>query len=168
MDHCDDCGFVYDDLAVSDIPRVLRSFGDRYGVRLRGGDDVVLRARPQADTWSALEYACHVRDVFEVQRERLALALTEDCPVFVPMGREERVVVLAYNQQPPEDVADALAARSAELADAFAALDDAALGRMGVYSWPAPAERTMAWLGRHTVHEGEHHLIDIDRSLATA
>ena len=24
----------------------------------------------------------------------------------------------------------------------------------------------MAWLARHTIHEGEHHLLDLDASLA--
>jgi len=34
------------------------------------------------------------------------------------------------------------------------------------YPWPAPAERDVAWVGRHTVHEGEHHLMDVRRVLA--
>jgi hypothetical protein len=32
------------------------------------------RTRPAPDTWSALEYTCHVRVVLRVQRERLQLA----------------------------------------------------------------------------------------------
>jgi hypothetical protein len=167
VDRCDECGFVYDELPVADVPRALRSFGERYGALLRSADEAELRTRPQPETWSPLEYACHVRDVFEVQRQRLARALEEDCPTFVPMGREERVTALAYNEQPPTEVADALAGRAEELADAVAALDEAQLARTGVYGWPVEAERTMAWVGRHTVHEGEHHLDDIRRGLVS-
>jgi hypothetical protein len=35
-----------------------------------------------------------------------------------------------------------------------------------VYNYPEPAERDLAWLARHTVHEGEHHLFDVDRLLS--
>jgi hypothetical protein len=35
-----------------------------------------------------------------------------------------------------------------------------------VYNYPAPTERDVAWLGRHTVHEGEHHLGDVRSVLA--
>jgi hypothetical protein len=33
--------------------------------------------RPSDDRWSALEYACHVRDVFRLYDERLEMMLTE-------------------------------------------------------------------------------------------
>ena len=38
--------------------------------------------------------------------------------------------------------------------------------RRCVYNYPEPTEVTLLWLGQHTVHEGEHHLQDIDASLA--
>ena len=34
--------------------------------------------RPDENTWSVLEYACHVRDVFTLFDHRLGLMLTED------------------------------------------------------------------------------------------
>ena len=34
-----------------------------------------------------------------------------------------------------------------------------------IYSSPEPIERDLAWLAQHTVHEGEHHLFDVDRIL---
>jgi S-DNA-T family DNA segregation ATPase FtsK/SpoIIIE len=36
-------------------------------------------------------------------------------------------------------------------------------GRTGIYHWPAVESRTLLWLGRHTVHEVEHHLLDLTR-----
>ena len=41
------------------------------------------------------------------------------------------------------------------------ALDDAGWARTGVYHWPTTEVRTVEWIGRHTVHEGTHHLRDI-------
>ena len=35
-----------------------------------------------------------------------------------------------------------------------------------LYNYPEPQEHDLAWLGRHTVHECEHHLVDIDRGMA--
>jgi hypothetical protein len=32
----------------------------------------------------------------------------------------------------------------------------------------AAAEQNLAWLGRHTVHEGDHHLMDVANVLARA
>ena len=46
-----------------------------------------------------LEYVCHVRDVFLVQRERLVLAQVEDVPSFVLMYRDQRVELCGYNVQ---------------------------------------------------------------------
>jgi S-DNA-T family DNA segregation ATPase FtsK/SpoIIIE len=161
MDHCDECGFVYSSLSAADIPGRLRSLGPEYQARLQA-DPEVLRRRPSPDVWSALEYCCHVRDVLVIQRERLALALRQDVPTFTPMGREERVVNDRYNEQDPAVVAAELMAAAGVLALDFAALDDAGWRRVGVYNWPEPAERSMLWLGQHTVHEGEHHLGDVD------
>jgi hypothetical protein len=40
--------------------------------------------------------------------------------------------------------------------------------RTAIYNYPAPTERTMVWLGRHTIHEGRHHLRDVDAALVRA
>jgi DinB superfamily len=169
MDACSECGFVYDEVPVDEIPARLTSLGPDYRDRLVSGDPPVarggLRNRPDLDVWTPLEYACHLRDLLEVQRARLALALTEECPTFAPMGREELVVIRRYDEQDPVVVADQIDGRTEALALAFGALDAAQWRRTAIYNWPAPAERSMAWMARHTVHEGEHHLGDIDRLL---
>ena len=68
-------------------------------------DDAALRHRPSADVWSALEYACHVRDVLLVMRERVLQVLREPSPpAFTPMGRDERVRDDRYAEQSPNDV----------------------------------------------------------------
>jgi hypothetical protein len=173
VDHCDECGFDYEALAVADISDALRGFGRRYRpplTRFLAGEDgdALIRRHPQPDVWSALEYTCHVRDVFAVQRGRMQRALVEDD--FVPelMRRDERVVEMAYNEQDSAAVLAELDANGAALADDLAAFGDAQWDRTMTYPWPEPAVRDLRWVGRHTVHEGHHHLLDIGRVLRSA
>jgi hypothetical protein len=106
-----------------------------------------------------------VRDVFEAQRERIGLALVEHEPAFAPMRREERVVEDRYNEQDPAQVADELGLAASALAHMLESLDEEGWQRTGIYNWPTTQVRTVEWIGRHTVHEGRHHLWDIDRLL---
>jgi hypothetical protein len=158
MDHCDECGFVY---AEAD-PGSIGEAGTRYTAALGAVADV--RRRPGPGVWSPLEYACHVRDVLAVQRERVALTLVADEPVYAPMGREERAVAEAYNRQDPAVVLRDLDGNARALAADLAALTPAQWARTGVYNWPSPGPRTLRWLARHTVHEVEHHLGDVTRA----
>jgi hypothetical protein len=161
MERCEECGFVYDELPEHQIGRALRMLPSQYGTVL-GIDVERLRAHPRDGVWSALEYACHVRDVFRVQRERVERALTEDEPTLEPMGREELVVSGRYNEQDPIDVEQQLTQNARALADLFDRLDADQLARTAIYNYPTTAPRTVAWIGRHSVHEGRHHLRDME------
>jgi hypothetical protein len=165
VERCDQCWFVYDDLAIVDVAVTLRSVGPRYEERKASASDVEVRTRPRADVWSVLEYACHVRDVLRVQSDRVALALAEEQPDFTPMGREERVVNDRYNEQDPAIVAAQITEAANTLASAVEALTPSQWERTGIHHWPTTTERTIVWLARHTVHECEHHLRDIDAVL---
>jgi hypothetical protein len=159
---------VYEDLARADIAPSLRALATRYDEVLNGHDPQALRAHPLPDVWSALEYACHMRDVYRVQRERVLLALDETEPVFAPMRRDERVVEERYKDEPPQEVSREINEAAAALGIALESLDDGAWSRTGIYNYPQRRVRTVEWIGRHTVHEGEHHLWDIDRVVALA
>ena len=170
---CAECGFSYDALSVPDALEALRGFGKRYRIPLTRGlkdEDLgaVLRAHPIDGTWSALEYACHARDVFEVQRERLGQALVVDMYVPPPMRRDERVAEMRYNEQDPAVVADDLAAHATSLASFVENLSQDELTRKMRYGYPELAERQLSWVVVHTVHEGEHHLLDVGRVLRAA
>jgi DinB superfamily len=168
VDRCDACGFVYDSVARHDIPDALRALAGRFSAVLTETDDDALRSHPIAEAWSPLEYACHVRDVFRVQRERTLLALAEDRPDFASMRREERVVEERYNDEPAEKVAREIAEAAEAFAHTLQSLDSDGWQRTGVYNWPTTRVRSVEWIGRHTIHEGEHHLQDIDRLVAIA
>ncbi|MFL6242053.1 MAG: DinB family protein [Acidimicrobiia bacterium] len=165
MERCEECGFDYDAIARDNVPGVLQALGVRYRDLLSDIDDAVLRAHPLPDTWSALEYSCHMRDVFRVQRERVQLALSEEEPVFAPMRREERVIEERYNEQQPAKVGREITEAAESLAAALEALDGDAWTRTGIYNYPVTRVRTVEWIGRHTIHEGEHHLLDIERQV---
>jgi hypothetical protein len=146
----------------------LREYPHRYAVEL-ARDGVALRRRPSADVWSALEYACHVRDVLLVMRERVLRVFREPSPpAFSPMGRDERVRDDRYAEQSPDDVARQLTDAAGMLAFVFEGLDEAQWAKRCVYGYPAPAERTLSWVAQQTVHELDHHLGDLRNSLASA
>jgi hypothetical protein len=170
---CEECGFDYDGVADAAVGDTLRDFARRYRVPMTRGlkgealDDL-LRAHPLDGVWSALEYACHVRDVFAVQRERVAQTLVEDLPSYTPMGREQRVVDDRYNEQDPLVVAGELAANAEAAASTFEELTEEQWQLRGLYGYPEPTERDLRWLARHTIHEGHHHLLDVGRTLRSA
>jgi S-DNA-T family DNA segregation ATPase FtsK/SpoIIIE len=172
MEHCEQCGFVYADVNALTLPTRLAAFGPRYQERLWPLERVAtwpetLRQRPAPTVWSALEYACHVRDVFLVQRDRLYLVLVEDTPAMTPMYRDDRVTLARYNAQEPAEVVAQLTMAAQLIAQAFAVLDTTQLARTCRYNFPAPAVRSLLWVGQHVVHEGEHHLQDIAQVLAS-
>ncbi len=114
-----------------------------------------------AGTWSALEYACHVRDVLLIQRDRVILALVEESPSFAPMHRDERVGLAGYDHERPLEVAAQVTMAAELFGQLFDRLSEEQLGRHCLYNFPAPTERDLDWVGRHTAHEVTHHLHDV-------
>jgi DinB superfamily len=166
MDSCEPCRFVYADVAAQALPERLASFGPRYRARLLplsrpAAWHTMVRTRPATDVWSALEYACHVRDVFLTLRDRLYTVLVEDNPVVAPMYREHRVILGRYNEQDPEEVADQLATAARLIAQAFAALDSAQLARLCVYPFPVRTERSVLWMGQLMCQHFSGHSISL-------
>ena len=164
---CGECGFAYDGCDPATTPDQLRRFGSRYAVPLSRGLrdedlDAVLRVRPAEGVWSALEYACHVRDALQVYDHRIEKVLTEHRPSFRQMGRDSLAGELRYNEQDPAAVADELTAASTAIADRVAAVPEDGWERVGVREGE---ELSVAWMARNAVHEGEHHLLDIGRGL---
>jgi hypothetical protein len=165
VDRCAQCGFIFDDLPVDQIAGALRALPGRYRLELADVAEAVCRRRPQPEVWSALEYTCHVRDVLLVQRDRALLALVETRPSFPRMYRDERVGLAGYDAHPLEEVAAQLGMAAELCATVFERLSREQHLRPLIYNYPAPMERDVAWLGRHTVHEGEHHLSDVRQVL---
>ncbi len=168
MAACEECGLDVDSLSPADTATSLRSFAKRYRAPLTRflpseDGDVIVRQRPDPSTWSALEYACHVRDVFDVYTTRVQRTLVEDTPTFEPMDRDERARRDRYNEQDPGAVADQLAANAERLAELLGGVDADDWERTAITPHPEPAPRTLLSMARHVVHEGSHHLLDVGR-----
>jgi S-DNA-T family DNA segregation ATPase FtsK/SpoIIIE len=161
---CPECHFVCKDVPVSDIPVRLRAIPSQYG-RALNHDLSSVSLRPEPDIWSAMEYTCHIRDVLLVQRERVVSALVEDRPTAGFMHRDERVTICGYDAHDAAEVLSQLEMAAELCATVFEGLSATQWERPIIYLWPATAERDVAWVGRNVVHEGVHHLMDIERVL---
>ena len=169
MDHCDECGFTYVDHTPPGIAQEIHDLGGRYRSALtdEAVDETRLRTPPGPGVWSPVEYGCHFRDVLLAQRERLLLALVEVEPTFVPIYREQRAELARYSDETPGQVVGEIMFAADLLAWVVNGLAGADWQRTCVYNYPEPSVRTLLWLAQHTLHEGEHHLWDIER-LASA
>jgi hypothetical protein len=163
---CDECGFDFESLEPGDTPIAVRSFGRRYRAPLTrllpGEDDSVLRARPEPATWSALEYAAHVRDVFGAYQERIELALAKDRPEFGSIDPDAMAAERRYNELDASDVVDGLASSAESLARVLDGVTPDGWARVGLRGHD---ERSVLFTARRAVHEGHHHLLDIGRGL---
>jgi DinB superfamily len=166
VDSCPQCGFVYDEIPVTEIPGAIRAFASTYREILAACDSGTVTRRVDQATWSALEYACHVRDVFLVQRDRVVMAQVLDRPRVIPMSRDERVAICRYDSQSLDDVLDQLAMATELCAMVFEGLTPTGWTRQLVYNWPTTEVRDLLWVGRNAVHEGTHHLRDVKEVLA--
>ena len=168
--YCEQCGFSYDTGTLQGTVTLLVKQSADCSMALTkaaaGPDPNVVRLRPEPDVWSAIEYACHVRDVLEVQRFRIAQCLAEDRPVYAPMDRTGRVKQEKYENQDPMEVAAALVRFAREFGAAARVLQPQELGKLGLYNYPVRAPRTLSWIIRHTAHEIQHHRHDIVEILA--
>lgn len=163
-ERCEECGFVYHLDHVAMAIRVLPALAEEMAQLLRTRE-ADLRARRRPEVWSPLEYGCHLRDVFLVQRERVLLARRVDRPELTSMGRDERVEHDDYASQKPEDVARQLSDAAQLFAGVLGKLSPADWERVALYPFPEPTPRTLAWVAVHTVHEARHHLMDVRRQL---
>jgi len=161
MDRCAACGFDVGARPLRQLPDALVAEAERLGSLLAEVEDPAVRR--DRTVWSPLEYACHVRDVLLVQRERTLLALRDATPTAAPMGRDERVVHDRYAEQDPLAVARQLVDAASMLSHTLRGLDDRAWSRTILYGYPNEAERDLRWLAAHTLHEVVHHRGDVER-----
>ena len=153
---CPECGFDAQSFARGEIPAMIRANAAAWRAPLAspGAAD-----RPRPDRWSALEYGCHVRDVFRLYDYRLGLMLAEDDPLYPNWDQDETAVDDDYASQRPAVVADDLVAAADAIADSFA--------RVSADQWLRPGRRsdgacfTVETFARYLMHDPVHHLHDV-------
>jgi hypothetical protein len=154
---CPECGFDTRPFPREQIPSLLLVNAGEWRQVLTGPGEV--RTRPRPDTWSPLEYGCHVRDCHRVYAERLALMLNQDDPAFRNWDQDATAVQDRYAEQDPELVAAELVAAARTIADRFAAVTGEQWERTGTRS--DGAHFTVESMGRYFVHDPIHHLYDV-------
>ena len=153
---CPECGFDAQSFARAEIPAMTRATAAAWRAPLAADDAA---GRPRPDRWSALEYGCHVRDVFRLYDYRLGLVLTEDDPLYPNWDQDETAVADDYASQNPAAAADELASAADAVAASFAAVSGD--------QWLRPGRRsdgatfTVETFGRYFMHDPIHHLYDV-------
>lgn len=165
---CPECQF--DPATVDDVTAEIEALGRKFAApltRYLPGEDgpTLVRTRPRPDTWSPLEYACHVRDVLDLFEARTRAMVAEpgvDLPVW---DHEAAVTDDDYAAEDPATVAEQIADATSRYAGTLRGLDD--------QQWQATGSRdgdvfTVDSLARYALHEAKHHQLDIGRGLRAA
>ncbi|MEY2468419.1 MAG: hypothetical protein QOF21_1117 [Actinomycetota bacterium] len=165
---CPECGLDYGTLHPPFAINAIKSFPRRYTEALAPAspsedNDAVIRTRPAPAVWSALEYAVHVADSageFAVVVQRM---YDEDKPVIGFTDPDEDVIASKWNEQAKDDVLARMAGGCAELVKQAERVDANGWTRTAEFPW---GERDILIMLQNAVHEGVHHLRDIDKGLA--
>jgi hypothetical protein len=159
---CPECGFDAGSCACTDVAELTRAQVVVW-TRVLERPGVARRSRP--DRWSALEYSCHVRDVFALYNERLRLMLDEDDPLFANWDQDVTAVEANYRAQDPARVVEELRAAAMSLAATFDTVTGAQWQRRGRRS--DGASFTIDSFARYFIHDPIHHLHDVDEPFPT-
>lgn len=153
---CDACGFDAATVSRSQMGALVRANAAQWPALLAADD---ARVRPTPSRWSALEYGCHVRDVFNLFDRRLQLMLETDDPAFENWDQDATAVEQRYNFQDPAVVVE-------EIVDAGEAIA-ATWDRVGGDDWNRRGYRsdgsafTVDTFARYFLHDPVHHLVDV-------
>jgi hypothetical protein len=158
VDPCPDCGYDAASLPPEVFEPMLVFEGQAWADWLATVDDADLRRRPEPSCWSALEYACHARDVLALFCERLDLICAEDDPDLGWWDHEAAPVEFDYQGQAPARVAAELVANARVLATLTTTLDPQQWSRTGRRR--GAEAFTGAGLVRFALHELHHHRAD--------
>jgi hypothetical protein len=153
---CPECGFDAADVPRDAVAGMLRDNAAAWPAVLEHAQVAV---RPSEDRWSALEYACHVRDVFVLYDERLQAMLADDGVRFANWDQDATAIEERYDLQDPATVSAQLTAAADRLAERFEQVPDDAWGHRGLRS--DGALFTIESFARYFVHDPIHHLHDV-------
>jgi hypothetical protein len=159
-DACDFDGATYGPISLLDA---IRELGPQWRhILLDAGDE--LRLRPAPQTWSALEYAAHSRDVTALHVFGVEQALTIDEPRFPEIDGAALVERASerYASEDPNVVGNELEDQTQKLADLAAASGPASWSR-GITVGDSHSD--VRFLLEHALHDSHHHLVDVKNGL---
>ncbi|MEO5609112.1 MAG: DinB family protein [Ornithinibacter sp.] len=153
---CPECGFAAGAIPAGEVAARVTAYTAPWSQVLNRPD---VRQRPHPATWSALEYACHVRDVCALFAQRATSMLSGDRPTFANWDQDRTALEHRYAEQDPATVSLDLTAAAAELSSAYAAVSGRSWGMVGDRS--DGSQFTVLSLGRYGLHDLAHHLWDV-------
>jgi len=158
---CGACGLVYSELPVASALGLVAGVVVELSTLLPSVPEAVLRRRLRAGEWSALEYACHVRDVLLTFAVRVHRGVVEDRPALDPMYADWRSERFGYNAAAVADVVSGMRVAADGFVAEVNAVPEDAWDREVTRRATEP--RTVRWLVRQAAHEAIHHRDDIRR-----
>ena len=153
---CDECGCDAKAVKRPDVSSTVRHNAAQW-LQVLATPEV--RRRPAAQTWSPLEYGCHVRDVFQIFDERLQLMLEEPDPLFANWDQDATATAERYWEQDPVVVSHDLLESADTIARRFASVSGGQWDRTGRRS--DGASFTVDSFARYFLHDPVHHLHDV-------
>jgi hypothetical protein len=165
---CDECGFHGGTLDLSATVARIRTLPDRWS-DVMSQDEERVRARPEPDTWCAVEYAQHVVN---------AIASIEWAARVFASGHSPDWDELSEDSLPGAFEHDTHDCDRFDLADTLASLGVVAASMATYAESLTPDEQVMiatyvegqvintTAVVRHALHDAEHHLLDIGRGIA--
>jgi hypothetical protein len=163
MRRCPECGFDSQAFDPESTAAMVRANAASWAAVLLRPDAA---SRPDESTWSPLEYACHVRDVFRIYDDRLRLMLSETDPLFANWDQDETALAEKYWEQDPDVVERELREERDRLLADFGTVDGE--------EWQRPGRRTdgslftIDSLARYMAHDAIHHAWDVTEGPAAA
>ena len=164
---CPVCGLDFDSIKPLDAIAAIRSFPRRYRAALTtfGQDedaDAVIRRRPGPDEWSALEHAAFAADMIDRYAPSVRRMVVEDNPTVPFFDPESRLQEDNWNERPVREVVSAMETACADMASTLDTVDADDWTRGGRFDW---GERDVLAAAREAVHQGSHHLREVERVL---
>jgi hypothetical protein len=162
-EHCEQCAFDGGRYDGPTLLAAIRDLGPRWRALLTGAGER-LRVRPEPETWSALEYAAHSRDITALHVFGVEQALTGAEPTFpaIDPGLADSTAA-NYNSESVDAVLDALDEHACRLASVA---DDAGEGAWSRGITLGDDRSDVRWLLEHALHDSTHHLQDVERGLS--
>lgn len=153
---CPECGFDVTAFPREEVGEMARSTAAQWPPLLEHNDVAI---RPSDDRWSGLEYACHVRDVFDLYDDRLQMMLEQDDPHYPNWDQDEAAVAKRYGEQDPRQVARDIVEAGDRLAARFDSVSGDQWERTGNRS--DGAVFTVESFARYFIHDPIHHVHDV-------
>jgi DinB superfamily len=155
---CEECGFDTASFPRELVGELIRANAAEWTELL---EHPQVRTRPSDDRWSALEYACHVRDVFLLYDQRLEMMLEQDDPSYPNWDQDKTAVEDDYASADPATVAAEIRDAGEALATRFDSVSGDGWARTGNRS--DGARFTVETFARYLVHDPIHHVMDVRR-----